>query len=238
MAQLVGQTLDLVWRGSNGIIQDSKPCGGRHALFSSNRDQVELVDILVSDDRVNNGSGHGVLEASRITIEDSGVHSFARVDVHQLGRVLAAKMSDRSFDLLNLGNTDALDLTLTDTVTVEDQSSWVGTIMLLEAFESVDHSILQSSRAFLANLVLDYTRGPVSGGRLIHRGSKRKDGLLAQSSTVEDVHTTNHCRFRHEGETIDSPWDTTHLGVHLDEDLGDDRPQVLTLGDSTNEHNL
>jgi len=171
VAQLVRQALNLIRTCTDGVIQHSEPRWGRHALASSNRHKVELVDILVSDDRVDDSSSHGILEVADCTIEDPGVHSLARIDVHQLSRVLPAVMSDRCFDLLDLGNTDALDLSLTNTVTVEDHASWVGAVVLLEAIESVYHSVLQCGGAFLTNLVLDYTRGPISRGRLIHRGS-------------------------------------------------------------------
>ena len=72
--------------------------------------------------------------------------------------------SEGRLDLLDLGHTDALNLTLTDTVAVENNLLWSRTVVALESLNSTRHASLQVRRAFLANLVLDDARGPVSRG--------------------------------------------------------------------------
>lgn len=55
---------------------------------------------------------------------------------------------------------------------------------------------------------------------------------------MENIHTTDHSWLFHEGELINNPWDTTYLGVHLDENLGDDGAKVLASLDGTCQNNL
>ena len=55
---------------------------------------------------------------------------------------------------------------------------------------------------------------------------------------MEHVETANHGRFVHEWELVDCPWNTTELGIHLDEYLGDDGSEVLASGDCAREDNL
>lgn len=55
---------------------------------------------------------------------------------------------------------------------------------------------------------------------------------------MEDVHAANHRGLSHERKVVDSPRGAADLGVHLDEDFGDDRPQVLALLDGAYENDL
>ena len=55
---------------------------------------------------------------------------------------------------------------------------------------------------------------------------------------MEHVHATDHRGLRHEGETIDSPWDASDFGVHLDEDLRDDRTEILAFCNGTDKDDL
>lgn len=142
VAQLVGQRLNLVGRGTDCIIQHGKAGWRSHTLPCTNRDKIEFVNVLVSDTLVDNNTWHWVLEVANITIEDPRVHALARVDVHELRLVLPANRGNSRLDLLNLRNTNALHLTLTDTVTVKDNSCRIGSIVLLECFEGVHHTVL------------------------------------------------------------------------------------------------
>ena len=73
-------------------------------------------------------------------------------------------------DLLQLGSADALDLALTNTVSVENDLAWGSTVVPLERFDGAGHARLQIRRTFLADFILDNTRGPIGCGRLVHRG--------------------------------------------------------------------
>ena len=84
-AELVGQGLNQVRRGADGVIDDGVPSWSRHALLGSHRDEIELVDVLVSDGRVNDCSWKWVLVAAWISSEEPGVDSLAGVDVHERG---------------------------------------------------------------------------------------------------------------------------------------------------------
>lgn len=55
---------------------------------------------------------------------------------------------------------------------------------------------------------------------------------------MEHIHTTDHGWLFHKWQCINDPWDTTYLGVHLDENLGDDGAKVLASGDGTSQNNL
>lgn len=134
MAELVSQMLNLVWRSSNRVVQYSEPGRSRHTLLGSHRDQVKLVHVLVSHTRINDSASLRVLESADLTIKDSSVDTLAAVDVHELARVLTTSLDECRLDLFDLWDTDALDLSFTDSISVEDDSSWVGAIVLLEAF--------------------------------------------------------------------------------------------------------
>jgi hypothetical protein len=84
VAELVGEELDLVRGLSNSIVNHSVASGGCETLFGCSRYEIELVDITICDSRVNHCAWHRILEGSHISAENSGVHSFANVDVHEL----------------------------------------------------------------------------------------------------------------------------------------------------------
>jgi hypothetical protein len=81
---------------------------------------------------------------------------------------LTTSLDECRLDLFDLWNTDALDLTFTDSISVEDDPGRVGAVVLFEAFQGFDNAGLQRGGTLLANFVLDDTRGPVSCGRLVH----------------------------------------------------------------------
>lgn len=144
VAKLVGKVFNLVRRSTNRVVQYSKPSRGRHTLLGSHRNQVKLVHVLVCHTRVDDGASQRIFKGADITIKDSSVDTLAAVDVHQLARVLTTSLDDCRLDLFNLGDADALNLAFTDTVSVEDDPSRVGSVVLFEAFQSLDHAILQS----------------------------------------------------------------------------------------------
>lgn len=55
---------------------------------------------------------------------------------------------------------------------------------------------------------------------------------------MEHIHAADHRWLTHEGKTVDSPWDATDFGVHLDQNLAHDRAQVLAFGDRAHKHDL
>jgi len=236
VAELIGQELNLVRTLSNLVIEDGELGWCSHALLGSNGNKVELVGVFVNDCGVDDCASSRVSEAADSTSEDSSVYTFASVDVHELGFYTSSL--DSSFDLVYLGNTHSLNLAFTDTVTIEDDTSGISTIVFLESFHGVLHTILEIVRSFLANLILRCASGPVGCGGLVHRGSESEDRFLAKSSRVEDIHAHDHSGSGHERQVVNSPRYTTNFGVHLDQDLGHDRSQIFTFGDSTVEHNL
>ncbi len=207
-------------------------------MLSSHRDQVKLVHVLVSHTGVDNGTGQRILKCADLTIKDSSVDTLAAIDVHQLARVLTTSLDECRLDLFDLRNTDALHLAFTDTVSVENNPGRVSAIVLFEAFQGFDYTGLQRGGAFLANFILDDTRGPVSCSRLIHGGREREDGLLTKRGAVEHIHTTNHGRFLHKRQIVNSPRNTSNFGVHLDQHFADDRAKILALRDCTDKNHL
>jgi len=84
-AKFVSQVLDQVRRRTNSIVDDRVPSGSAHALLGCYRDQVELIDVFVSNLSVDNRSRKRVREPANITAKKSSVHTLTGVDVHELG---------------------------------------------------------------------------------------------------------------------------------------------------------
>lgn len=238
VAQLVGQTLNLI-RALPDVIEENRESGwSAHSLFSRHRHQVELVDVLVGDHRVNDSASQRVFEVADSTVKDASVHTLASVDVHHLAGIQSAETGQSTTDLLDLWDADTLHLTFSNTISVENQSGRVGSIHPLEVLQSIQHAALQSGASFLANLVLGDARRPIGGGSLVHTRRQRQDRLLTKGGAVEDIHAADHCRLTHEGKRVNSPGDAADLRIHLDEHLRDDTAQILAFLDGTDKHNL
>lgn len=141
-------------------------------------------------------------------------------------------------DLVDLSPADTLDLSFTNTISVEDDLGWVGTIGSLECLTSRAHTCAEGVGSLLTDIVLNNARGPVSGGRVVGRGAQGEDGLLAEVGGVEHIQSADHRRLVHERQVVDGPRDSSQLGAHLDEDLRDDAPQVLSSRDGLGEDDL
>ena len=55
---------------------------------------------------------------------------------------------------------------------------------------------------------------------------------------MEHVHTTDHGRLVHEWQVVNSPRNTSQFCTHLNEDLADDRSEVLSSGDRLGKDHL
>lgn len=114
-------------------MDDGIASGRCESLLGGCGHEVELVGVTVGDSSINHCAWLRVLELSDVASDQSSVHTLAHVDVHQL--CLAAHNRYRCLDLLNFWATDWGNLALTNTITVEDESCWVGaTISFLECF--------------------------------------------------------------------------------------------------------
>ena len=222
VAQLERQQLHLVGGRLHCVEQHREASGRRHALSGRHGHQVELVSVAVGHRLVNDSSGSWILEAAGLTCEDTRVYPLAAVDVHELAGVDQIVRGDSLLNLLDLRHADALDLAFAHTITIEDYSSWRGTVLSLEGLQSISHACLQVRGSLLADLVLDHARGPVGCRRLVHRSSESQDRFLAKCCRVEHVHPTNHCWLFHEGQVVHCPGHAAHLSIHLDQHLGDD----------------
>ena len=65
---------------------------------------------------------------------------------------------ERLLDLFDLWDTDALDLSFTDAIAIEDDLGRSSTIVTFEGFNGTGHSSLQVRGTFLAYFVLDHAR--------------------------------------------------------------------------------
>lgn len=139
VAELVGEQLNLVWSFFDIVVEDCELGWGSHTLLGCNGNKVEFVSALINDGGVDDCASCGIRESADSTSEDSSVNAFTCVDVHELAVSLTCRLKS-SFDLLNLRNTDALDLAFTNTVTVENETCWVGCIIFLESFKSALHT--------------------------------------------------------------------------------------------------
>jgi hypothetical protein len=169
VAELISEELNLIGALHNLVIEDCELGWCSHALLGGNGNKVELVGVLVNDCGVDDCASSRVSEAADSTSEDSSVYTFASVDVHELGFYTSGL--DSSFNLVYLGHTHSLNLAFTDTVSIEDDSCGISAVVFLEGFHGVLHTILEVVRSFLTNLILTCASGPVSCGRLVHRGS-------------------------------------------------------------------
>ena len=87
MAQLVSEQLNFIGSFSNSIEENSESSWGGHSLLSSNRTEVKLVGVFISHTRIYDSSCSGVCESASRSCENSGIHTLARVDEHELARV-------------------------------------------------------------------------------------------------------------------------------------------------------
>jgi len=178
------------------------------------------------------------LETTRIASEESRVHSLAAVDVHQLARVRDSSTGQCLLDLVDLWAAETLDLTFTNTISVEDDLGWIGSVGSLECLACVAHSFAEVVGSLLTNIVLNNARGPVRGGTVVHRSSEGEHRFLSEVGGVEHIQTADHCRLVHEWQILDSPRNTSELGVHLNHDLRNDGSQVLTFRNSISQDDL
>lgn len=143
-------------------------------MSGCNRNQVELVGVFVSDSRVYNSSWQWVLESTDITGKESGVDPLARVDVQELGGGTKAKSSKGLLDLVDLSTADTFDLSFSDTISVEDDLCWRGTIGPFEGLTSLGHSIAERVSGFLAYVILDNAGRPIGRCAVVHRAAESK----------------------------------------------------------------
>ena len=177
-------------------------------MLGSYRDQIELIDVFVSDLSINNRSRKRVLESANITSKESGINSFLCIDIHELG-FIETQAGESLLYLVDFGSADSLDLSLTNSVSVEDDLSWIGSIGFFEGFTSSTHTLTEVIGGLLTHIILNNTCRPVDGGRVVDRSTQSKNGLLTKISGVENIQTTDHGWLVHERQCIDSPGDTS-----------------------------
>ena len=120
MAQLVGQELNLVRTLASRIFNDGEL--GRHveALLGSDRDQVKLVVVSVSDSAVYNSTWERISEVTNITAEETSVNSLVYVEVDKFG--FASSFCSARFELSDFKSANGLDLRVGDTVPVHNNA--------------------------------------------------------------------------------------------------------------------
>jgi len=237
-AQLVGELLDLVRRVFDVIVDDCVSGGSGHSLSGGDRNEIELVGVLLSDVSVDDSTWLRILETASATSEESRVHSLADVEIHQLARVGESCTGKCLLDLVDLWAADTFNLTLTNTVSVEDDLGWIGSVGSLECLNCAAHSFAEVVGSFLTNIILKNTSGPVGGGTIVHGGSETENRSLSKAGGMEHIHTTDHGGLVHEWQVIDSPRNSSELGIDLDGDLCDNGSQVLSFGDSISQDDL
>lgn len=140
VAELVGEVFNFVRRSTNAVVHNSVTSGGSHALTSSHRHKIEFVDVLVCDLLVADSSWHWILESARLTTKQASVDSLGGIDVEELGRVTDPKSRECLLNLVDFSTADTLDLTFSNTISVEDDLSWIGAVNSLECLKSIRHS--------------------------------------------------------------------------------------------------
>jgi len=80
-----------------------------------------------------------------LAIKDAGVDALAAVHIHELCEVTATSTCNGTFNLFDLRYANAGNLSLSYSITVENNSGRVGTIALLETLKSSSHTLLQRS---------------------------------------------------------------------------------------------
>jgi hypothetical protein len=84
------------------------------------------------------------LESTRLSTEQTSIDSLGGIDVHELGGITESKSSKCLLNLIDFSTADSLDLTFTNTISVEDDLSWIGTIDSFEGLASVFHANTES----------------------------------------------------------------------------------------------
>ena len=238
VAEFVGQELNLVWRFPNGIMNHSVSGRSGHALLSSSGNQVELIHISVSDGGIYDCPREWILEWAYVSTEDSCVDSLANIDIHELS-LRNSKIWEGWLDLVYFWFADTLNLSLSHTISVEDDSFWeCPPIVLLERLTSLCHPFLKRVSWFLAKFALNDACWPVLCCSGIHWCGEGKNWLLTKTSGMEHVHSADHCRSTHQGQIVNSPGNTSDLGINLDQDLVHNWPQIFALLDGPGQYCL
>lgn len=163
VAELVGEVFNLVRRRTDAVVHHSVASWGSHALTSSHRHKIEFVDVLICDLLVADSTRKWVLESTWLTTEQASVNSLRGVDVKELGGIAETKSSKCLLNLVDFSTADTLDLSFTNTISVEDDLSWVSSVNSFESFKSVGHGNTKRVRSFLTDVVLNDRCRPVSG---------------------------------------------------------------------------
>ena len=138
--------LDLVRRVFDVIADDCISRWSWHALPRRDRDEVELVGVLLGDFTIDHSARLRIGVAAWISGEESGVDPLAAVDVHQLASVSLTDADNRLLDLGDLGAADTFDLTFSNTVSVDENVIWKLTVVVIsKGLESVFEIVLKHS---------------------------------------------------------------------------------------------
>lgn len=84
VAEFVGEQLNLVGGLADGVVDHGVAGGSRKALLGGCGNEVELVDLLVSDGGVNHSPRLRVLELPYVSPKQTSVHPLAHINVHEL----------------------------------------------------------------------------------------------------------------------------------------------------------
>lgn len=115
------------------------------------------------------------MEATWIATEQSRIDAFAAVDIEQFGLLSKTSISDSLLDLDDLRSADSFNLTFTNTVTVEDDTSRERTILSLECLKSTRHTNTKVVGTFLADIVLNDACRPVGCSGVVHGGCESEN---------------------------------------------------------------
>lgn len=128
VAELVDQTLIILQRPANVILQDVVRGGRDSTLSGGLRHEEELGNVGIHDGMVHNGARHGIVEFA-VGLEEAS-HD-ALVDAHESDLAGGLGLAGTMLELLQFGLNSELVLTLRDAITDHKNASGVLVVALV-----------------------------------------------------------------------------------------------------------
>lgn len=138
MAHLVGDALVVVWFQSHAVVDDVVMGWGDTSLSHALGHQEEIKQFLSGDHGVYN-STRGRVGCTLCTGEERRVDSLLYDDYTNLGMVFHSDLFEGLPDLCELVIEDDIDLTVTNTITVDEDPLWQIAVVLVESFQGSNH---------------------------------------------------------------------------------------------------
>lgn len=129
-------------------------------------------------------------------------------------------------------------LAWTNSITVKDNTIWVGTIHLFELIESFGHEHFHLEAYFLSYFRLDDSLRPIFSRWSVISRNKANYALTVCLCFMECIHTTDHNLFVKQRKIVNDPRYTTNFCTNLRQDFSCDWFEISSKHDRSCQNNL